>query len=169
MPLMILTLWPVQTSLPIVTCLNMSGVRRQPVHCLVFLDPIVGIRVILEFVNAEPIGRMIERIDRGPGADGAERAHGGARDKTILVHARIFAYRHVRPELGIAAEIERAQDFRANDFRARKNSDKGTRLSDLVGEVFDKIDINGSNFIGRLPASTGGGRNAAKARTSHKA
>ena len=39
--------------------------------------------MVLKLMDAEPIGRMIERFDGGARADGAERAHGGPRDEGV--------------------------------------------------------------------------------------
>jgi hypothetical protein len=45
-----LTLCPVQTSLPMLTR-------------VILVDPIIGTGVVLELMNGEPIGRVVERID----------------------------------------------------------------------------------------------------------
>jgi hypothetical protein len=64
--------------------------------------------VVLELVNAQPIGRMVERIDGGARSNRAKRADRAPSREAIFVHAGIVADAHFRPELSILVEELRA-------------------------------------------------------------
>src|SRR5262245_24173134 len=98
--------------------------------------------MVLEFVDAQPLGRMIERIDGRTRADGAKRADRRAGDEAVLVHAEIFSRDHVGPDLGILVEKERPADGGLDDASARIEAHDAMKVRRLVGCVLKTVDEN---------------------------
>ena len=66
--------------------------------------------MVLELVDAEPIGGMVERIDGSSRPDRAVGTDCSASDEAAFVHAIVFARNQLRSELRVSAHIERSMN-----------------------------------------------------------
>src|SRR5262245_65187085 len=117
--------------------------------------------MILELIGAEPVRRMIERIDCGARADRAKGADSRPRDKAILVHAEILAGNHIRTDLGIPVEEQWTADRRFDDAGTRIEFHDAVKKCRLAAGVLEKVDEQFRIFHVALRMATVGRANAA--------
>src|SRR5215470_13034802 len=98
--------------------------------------------MILEFMNAQPVRGMIERVDRRASADGAESPDGGACDEAALVHSEIFSGNDVGADLRILVEIQGAANGRFDDPGAGVEPHDAVQIDGIVARVLERLDEN---------------------------
>src|SRR5215472_13066752 len=96
--------------------------------------------MVLELVDAQPLRRMIERIDGAPGADRAEGADLGPGDEAVLVHPEILAGDDVGPDLRVLVEEKRSTDGGLDHPRAGIEAHDSVEVDGLAAGVLKRVD-----------------------------
>ena len=102
--------------------------------------------MILEFVDAEPVSRMIEGINGGARPDRAVRANRSSRNETAFVKPVILAGDDIRPNLCVPVHIQGAVNGRAEYARPRTDAHDVAQLNEASCIVFKLIDKNSGEF-----------------------
>src|SRR5262245_53804252 len=118
----------------------------QSCEILILGNPVIGIRVVLKFMCAEPLRRMVEWVDCSPSSNRAIRADCAAGSVTTLVHTGIFARDHVGTKLRVPIEIKRAFNGRSKNARAGTDANPVVQIHKIAGSVLKTIHKDFGKF-----------------------
>src|SRR5204863_9632914 len=98
--------------------------------------------MVLKLVDAQPVGGVVEGVDRRARTNGAEGADGRPRHEAALVHAEILADHRIRPDLRVLVEEQRTTDGRLDDPRAGIEPHDAVGMRWLVRRVLESLNEN---------------------------
>src|SRR5262249_55906673 len=129
------------------------GSALEPDEVVVLVDPVERFRMILEFVRAEPAGRMVERIDRGTRADRAKSADSRTGNEAALVHTKIFPHDGIRTDLRVLVEEQWPANRRFDDPGTGIEPDDAVEERGLAAGIFEEINRDVGKLHGSIDAS----------------
>ena len=98
--------------------------------------------MVLKFIGAEPINWVIERVDGRTCPKSAVGPHRGARDEAALVHSEVFPNHCIRPNLGIAVQIDWPEKGGLDYSGPRVQLDDATTYEGCIGGgVFVSVNL----------------------------
>src|SRR6516225_4289927 len=96
---------------------------------------------------------MVERIDRGARADRPEGSYGCARDKAVLVHAKILTGDDIRTNLRVPVEEQWSANRRLDDPCAGIEPHHPVQERGLAAGILEEINRDVGKLHGSVDAS----------------